>query len=1127
MAEKRVTRAQVRGVRYHTNLDASVREDGSHQLAHEAHLAQQSPFAIVHDQLSDRAPQTPASTALPIIISPPPKTPGTPGLHAVMAQDAVSENLERIYREIELDGIQEIVETSREFPLKKMLSPLLTVLAITLLVASVVYFRMNGTGFNWRLPGLSVQQPTAQLPNMTIPTFSFSAVYSAGTFVRECFSFAKLKVFSMFDYMLSPVHMIFRAIRSMPGRILGVLVPQTLLDIFSDSLNYVRGCSVKGALWRILELPLDVLSFLERKNVEYFPSKQPGREEPVFSQYVAHLAKKAHQLLDSEPLLNLRMVFSRFVAHFVDLFNFGWGRAPTEAGVQDITSPPRTIVDRFFAVFEQVRAFLSRLIPLGFEQGKSLVLFVLRLPATFLNNFVKMPIEFVFGGLWRVAVTTPLSLVQRTFDAIWSAVKPSGMTGTSSGLPVRSAFGFVMDALSWLKLKLFAFYDRVLSLRDVSLVASSRFDVFNIWDFASKLRDRIFGNCYGLSHFLSGLQYHVVRYVSTLLATSFDFFSGLSSPLSSFRNMSSRVNEDVSKFVHGHVVVLPETNLVHLVQPVLESSRNLAERAVAAIKSPLHYFYTDKAAAPISVAQKEATFVSEMLAFMKLKAFAAFSYVCDEMVPNLFRFPRTLFQSLFESVPSAFWFLYDIGLVIPRQLLKLSLFILSIARRLLRVPQTIWRVVVGVVSRGTGIKSDIGSFDESTYDRLVRDVIEAVKPTIKEEVASAVSQAGTSAANIENVRRTVSDDLAELKKAVSAEIMSNGQATVSSLKSFVLESVDAVKKEMGARAESTLHAGLSSSDHRISLLESEISRSTAESQQRAAELNRRVTELDTVYATKIELRAAEASLKKSILEVSASSNAAVKELTGKLSSVSDDVSSQKQAVATGVAKTAAVESELKSLHKQFSQSLDAQRVKNTEFEHQFALSVQPQAIHKGLLDFAADALGGYVIKHSFSYSPHSWFSIRNPWRPWEVYAPNPASTILSSDMEVGRCWAMSGSKGFALVRLRVGIVPTSIAIEHVAHEAALHVNSAPRKFSVSAMRDDWDPSETSLGTFEFKLAADSPSQQVFPVSNKVSGSFQLYRLNIESNYGNPDFTCVYRFRVYGNLPLDASPRVGA
>lgn len=57
-----------------------------------------------------------------------------------------------------------------------------------------------------------------------------------------------------------------------------------------------------------------------------------------------------------------------------------------------------------------------------------------------------------------------------------------------------------------------------------------------------------------------------------------------------------------------------------------------------------------------------------------------------------------------------------------------------------------------------------------------------------------------------------------------------------------------------------------------------------------------------------------------------------------------------------------------------------------------------------------------------------------------------------------------------------------------------------------------------FGNYHYSAAKGAPSVQYFPVkSNQITQPYQIIELRIESNHGNPRYTCIYRFRVHGDV----------
>jgi hypothetical protein len=200
----------------------------------------------------------------------------------------------------------------------------------------------------------------------------------------------------------------------------------------------------------------------------------------------------------------------------------------------------------------------------------------------------------------------------------------------------------------------------------------------------------------------------------------------------------------------------------------------------------------------------------------------------------------------------------------------------------------------------------------------------------------------------------------------------------------------------------------------------------------------------------------------------------------------------------------------------------------------------------------------------------------------------PAEKAIEPNMHAGECWAMDGQEGQLAIRLARRIVITEVTIEHADPSVVLDMGSAAREIEVWGLRgrDDappttpqsarpteesssttpadkqeqenkqelkseeskplgvpgswwregspW-PGSTLLTTIEFNAntttasssdASDKPkSRQTFsiPLSKQTVPSVGAV-FRIKSNWGHPKMTCIYRVRVHGYEPADASER---
>nr|CAI5820309.1 unnamed protein product [Callosobruchus analis] len=79
------------------------------------------------------------------------------------------------------------------------------------------------------------------------------------------------------------------------------------------------------------------------------------------------------------------------------------------------------------------------------------------------------------------------------------------------------------------------------------------------------------------------------------------------------------------------------------------------------------------------------------------------------------------------------------------------------------------------------------------------------------------------------------------------------------------------------------------------------------------------------------------------------------------------------------------------------------------------------------------------------------------------------------------------------------------------------IDSAPKHFEVYGLSGEDDRDPVKLGEYEYRY--DGESIQYFAVENE-GHVFEVIELRITSNHGNPNYTCLYRFRVHGKLSHD-------
>lgn len=224
-------------------------------------------------------------------------------------------------------------------------------------------------------------------------------------------------------------------------------------------------------------------------------------------------------------------------------------------------------------------------------------------------------------------------------------------------------------------------------------------------------------------------------------------------------------------------------------------------------------------------------------------------------------------------------------------------------------------------------------------------------------------------------------------------------------------------------------------------------------------------------------------------------------------------------------------------------------------------------------DYAMYYAGGRVIPGlttpTYSLPPRSildyaWGAItgRTP------FEGRPPVTALHPDISVGNCWPIRGSQGQLALMLARAVIITEFTIDHAAKEVAHDVRPAPKKMEVWGLvegnenirkveeyhrrreeryrdlvaiaaregrhpppKEDSVPNSLPESAHYIRLAQfmydlrENNHIQTFSVPQDIQDlgiDIGIVVLFIQSNWGQPEWTCLYRFRVHG-LDVDRRP----
>ncbi|XP_058650305.1 SUN domain-containing protein 1 isoform X1 [Onychostoma macrolepis] len=171
----------------------------------------------------------------------------------------------------------------------------------------------------------------------------------------------------------------------------------------------------------------------------------------------------------------------------------------------------------------------------------------------------------------------------------------------------------------------------------------------------------------------------------------------------------------------------------------------------------------------------------------------------------------------------------------------------------------------------------------------------------------------------------------------------------------------------------------------------------------------------------------------------------------------------------------------------------------------------------GLVDYALESGGGSIISTRCSESFDTKTALLSLFGLPLWYFSQSPRVVIQPDVHPGNCWAFKGSQGYLVIGLSMKIVPTAFSLDHVPKSLSPtgKISSAPQEFNVYGLDDEQQEEGQLLGQFVYD--EDGDALQTFFVSEEVPRGFQIIEMKVLSNWGHPEYTCVYRFRVHGKL----------
>uniref|UniRef100_A0A8C9RLD7 SUN domain-containing protein n=1 Tax=Scleropages formosus TaxID=113540 RepID=A0A8C9RLD7_SCLFO len=169
----------------------------------------------------------------------------------------------------------------------------------------------------------------------------------------------------------------------------------------------------------------------------------------------------------------------------------------------------------------------------------------------------------------------------------------------------------------------------------------------------------------------------------------------------------------------------------------------------------------------------------------------------------------------------------------------------------------------------------------------------------------------------------------------------------------------------------------------------------------------------------------------------------------------------------------------------------------------------------GQVDYALESGGGSILSTRCSETYETKTALMSLFGVPLWYFSQSPRVVIQPDVYPGNCWAFKGSQGYLVIRLSMSVLPTGFSLEHIPKSLSPtgNISSAPRNFSVYGLEDEYQEEGKLLGQYTY--LEDGDSLQTFTVEVENDLAYQIIEMRVLSNWGHPEYTCLYRFRVHG------------
>ncbi|XP_060521283.1 SUN domain-containing protein 1 isoform X2 [Cylas formicarius] len=177
----------------------------------------------------------------------------------------------------------------------------------------------------------------------------------------------------------------------------------------------------------------------------------------------------------------------------------------------------------------------------------------------------------------------------------------------------------------------------------------------------------------------------------------------------------------------------------------------------------------------------------------------------------------------------------------------------------------------------------------------------------------------------------------------------------------------------------------------------------------------------------------------------------------------------------------------------------------------------------GLVDYAMETMGGQIVTTRCTETYHHGKAVVSVLGIPLWYPVNSPRNVITPGINPGDCWAFQNFPGFVVIKLSGMVELEAFSLEHISKLLVPdgRIDSAPRDFEVYGLTGENEKEPVKLGSYTYNY--DGDPLQFFAVEGERR-VFGMIELRVTSNHGNPNYTCLYRFRVHGKPYRDEQVR---